>query len=70
MKAADLRLKTRDELIALLRDLKRERLNLRFQQAAGQLEKPSRMREVRRDIARILTILNERARQGDAGKAA
>ena len=70
MKAADLRLKTRDELIALLRDLKRERLNLRFQQAAGQLEKPSRMKEVRRDIARILTILNERARKGDAGKAA
>ncbi|GIX16826.1 MAG: 50S ribosomal protein L29 [Rhodothalassiaceae bacterium] len=70
MKAADLRLKTRDELIALLRDLKRERLNLRFQQAAGQLEKPSRIKEVRRDIARILTILNERARKGDAGKAA
>ncbi len=70
MKAADLRLKTRDELIALLRDLKRERLNLRFQQAAGQLEKPSRMKEVRHDIARILTILNERARKGDAGKAA
>ncbi len=70
MKAADLRLKTHDELIQLLRDLKRERLNLRFQQAAGQLEKPSRMKEVRRDIARILTILNERKRSGDADKAA
>ncbi len=70
MKAADLRLKTHDELIQLLRDLKRERLNLRFQQASGQLEKPSRMKEVRRDIARILTILNERKRAGGADKAA
>ena len=70
MKAADLRLKTHDELIQLLRDLKRERLNLRFQQASGQLEKPSRMKEVRRDIARILTILNERKRTGGADKAA
>ncbi len=70
MKAADLRLKTYDELIQLLRDLKRERLNLRFQQASGQLEKPSRMKEVRRDIARILTILNERKRAGGADKAA
>ncbi|RMF74806.1 MAG: 50S ribosomal protein L29 [Alphaproteobacteria bacterium] len=70
MKAADLRLKTHDELIQLLRDLKRERLNLRFQQASGQLEKPSRMKEIRRDIARILTILNERKRSGGADKAA
>ncbi len=70
MKAADLRLKTHDELIQLLRDLKRERLNLRFQQASGQLEKPSRMKEVRRDIARILTILNERKRAGGTDKAA
>ena len=57
---ADIRQKTDDELREQLRDLKREQLNLRFQRASGQLESTSRVREVRRDIARINTVINER----------
>ena len=63
MKAEDLRVKTRDELTDQLLDLKKESLNLRFQQASGQLEATARVREVRRDIARLQTILREK-RQG------
>jgi large subunit ribosomal protein L29 len=59
-KTADLRVQTDDQLQAGLQSLKREQFNLRFQQATGQLEKPSRVREVRRDIARILTLQNQR----------
>ena len=70
MNAAELRDKTPDQLREELVKLKKEAFNLRFQQASGQLEKPSRMKEVRRDIARILTILNERKRAGGADKAA
>lgn len=58
--AADLRQKSDDELMDELQALKRERLNLRFQTASGQLESTARVRRVRRDIARISTILNER----------
>lgn len=58
--AADLRQKTDDELMDELQALKRERLNLRFQTASGQLESTARVRRVRRDIARINTIVNER----------
>lgn len=61
MKAADLRTKTADELRESLGKLKREQLNLRFRQAAGQLENSARMRQVRREIARIRTILGENA---------
>lgn len=60
-KAADLRQKSDDELKDQLAALKREGLNLRFQAASGQLESTSRVREVRRDIARVRTIINERA---------
>ncbi len=60
-KAADLRQKSDDELAEELASLKREGLNLRFQAASGQLEATSRVREVRRGIARIRTIVNERA---------
>jgi len=60
MKAADLRIKTNDELMDQLQDLKKEALNLRFQQASGQLEATSRVREVRRDIARIKSVLTEK----------
>jgi large subunit ribosomal protein L29 len=63
MKAADVRAKTDDELTAQLETLGKERFNLRFQRANGQLENTARMREVRRDIARIRTILGERRRQ-------
>jgi len=61
MKAADVRQKTDDELAEQLIDLRKEAFNLRFQRASGQLENTGRVREVRRDIARIKTILNQRA---------
>tara|TARA_A100001037_G_C15119657_1_gene623168 strand:- start:899 stop:1093 length:195 start_codon:yes stop_codon:yes gene_type:complete len=60
MKASDIRAKTEDELRDQLRDLKKEAFNLRFQQASGQLENTARVRDVRRDIARVQTVLNER----------
>jgi len=60
MKAIDLRTKTEDELGDQLKGLKKEAFNLRFQQASGQLENTARVREVRRDIARIRTILREK----------
>ncbi len=63
MKPADLRPKTTDELTDDLERLHKEAFNLRFQRANGQLENTARVREVRRDIARIKTILGERGRQ-------
>jgi len=63
MKAADVRAKTDDELKGELEQLGKEVFNLRFQMANGQLENTSRVRQVRRDIARIRTILGERARK-------
>jgi large subunit ribosomal protein L29 len=62
MKAVDVRAKTTDELGTELDQLTKEVFNLRFQKAGGQLENTSRVRQVRRDIARIKTILGERAR--------
>ena len=61
MKAADVRAKTEDELKAELDQLAKERFNLRFQKASGQLENTNRVRQVRRDIACIKTILAQRA---------
>ena len=58
MKAEELRGKTPDELKTQLIELKKEAFNLRFQRASGQLENTARVRQVRRDIARIQTILN------------
>jgi len=60
MKADEIRLKTPDELKDELVSLKKEQFNLRFQQATGQLENTARMRQVRRDIARIQTIASEK----------
>ena len=60
MKAADMRIKTADELKDQLTDLKKEALNLRFQKASGQLEATARVREVRRDIARVLSVMNQK----------
>jgi large subunit ribosomal protein L29 len=60
MKAGDVRLKTADELSDQLVALKKEQFNLRFQRASGQLENTARVRVVRRDIARIKTILAEK----------
>ncbi len=61
MNAADLRAKTPEELVSELETLKKESFNLRFQGATGQLENTSRMRTVRREAARVKTILNEKA---------
>ena len=61
-KATDLRTKSDDQLGEELGSLKREAFNLRFQSATSQLEKPSRVREVRKDIARIKTLQSERIR--------
>ena len=57
----DLRTKTDDQLSAELLELKREQFNLRFQAATNQLDKPSRIREVRRSIAQIKTLQTQRA---------
>lgn len=61
MKAADLRAKSKDELRDELVSLKKEQFNLRFQAASGQLENTARVKQVRRDVARIQTILAEQA---------
>ncbi len=61
MKSGDVRAKTPDQLKDNLVELKKEQFNLRFQRASGQLENTARVREVRRDIARIKTILAEKA---------
>jgi len=62
VKAEELRSKTTDELKSQLTTLKKEAFNLRFQGATGQLENPARMRLVRREIARVQTILAEKSR--------
>ncbi|MGY8999099.1 MAG: 50S ribosomal protein L29 [Rhodospirillales bacterium] len=62
MKAEDVRIKTVDELNDQLNDLSKEAFNLRFQAASGQLENTSRVREVRRNLAQVKTILNEKKR--------
>ena len=61
MNATELRDKTPDQLREELTTLKKEAFNLRFQQATGQLENPARLRQVRRDAARVKTVLNEKA---------
>ncbi|SIP99826.1 LSU ribosomal protein L29P [Rhizobium sp. RU20A] len=66
MKAADVRAFSLDQLNDELAKLKKEQFNLRFQQATGQLEKPSRITEVRKDIARIKTIARQKAAEAKA----
>lgn len=61
-KIVDIRTKTEDELGGLLLDLRKEQFNLRFQRATGQLEATGRIKSVRRDIARVKTVLAERTR--------
>ena len=63
MKASELRDKTPDQLREELAGLKKEAFNLRFQAATGQLENTARMQTVRRDAARVKTILNQKAAQ-------
>ena len=66
MTGEEIRVKTSDEIRADLLALKKEAFNLRFQKASGQLENTSRMRAIRRDIARIKTVQTERRRAGGA----
>ena len=61
MKAPDVRLMTADQIGDEIARLKKEQFNLRFQRATGQLENTSRVRQVRRDIARLSTIAAEKA---------
>ena len=63
----DLKTRTDDQLVEQLAELKREQFNLRFQAATNQIEKPSRVREVRRTIARIKTLQGERSRAARQG---
>ena len=65
-KIADLRSQTNDQLGDQLLSLKKEQFNLRFQKATGQLENLARVRQVRRDIARIKTVLREKLGQNAA----
>ena len=72
-KIADFRARSDDQLLADLAELKREQFNLRFQAATNQLERPARIQEVRRDIARIKTLRSERSGRTErsaAGKSA
>ncbi len=62
MKAEDVRAKSDDELAEEVLKLKKEAFNLRFQKATGQLENTARVRHVRRDIARVKTIMREKSR--------
>ena len=64
-KVEDMRTRSDDQLTANLGDLKREAFNLRFQAATNQLERPARIKEVRRDIARIKTLQTERVSSAD-----
>ena len=61
-KIGDIRAKSADELNTMLLDLRKEQFNLRFQRATGQLEAVSRIKVVRRDIARVKTVLAEQSR--------
>jgi large subunit ribosomal protein L29 len=66
MKSTDVRAMTADQLNDELAKLKKEQFNLRFQQATGQLEKVGRVKEVRKDIARIKTIAAQKAAEAKA----
>ena len=66
MKIEDTRSMSEDELKDSLLSLKKEAFNLRFQQAIGQLENTSRMREVRRDIARVKTVMSDQRRSAQS----
>jgi len=68
--ATDLRGKTPDELRDQLAQLKKEQFNLRFQAATNQLENTARMRSVRRDVARVKTVMNEKAAAAASDKTA
>lgn len=64
MKASEMRDKTVEELQQQKQDLKKELFNLNFQKVTGEIENPMRIRQVRKDVARILTVINEKNRKG------
>lgn len=64
MKASELRDLTGEELVQRRNDARQELFNLRLQQVRNQLQKNSRIRELRRDIARVMTVINERKKRG------
>ncbi len=66
MKAKQMREQSPEELEKTLRDLEEQLFKLRFQKSTGQIENPIKIREVRKDIARVLTILNERRAEENA----
>jgi large subunit ribosomal protein L29 len=66
MKAKDIRDRSDDELRKALGDLEEQLFKLRFQKSTGQIENPIKIREVRKDIARVLTVINERQTEGGA----
>ena len=68
MKFKEIQEMSTDELLTKKRDLRQESLHLRLQQQSGQLEQPSRLRLLRRDVARVETVLTERNRQPAAKK--
>jgi large subunit ribosomal protein L29 len=68
MKFKEIQEMSTDELLTKKRDLRQESLHLRLQQQSGQLEQPSRMRLLRRDVARVETVLTERNKQAEAKK--
>ena len=70
MKLKELQEQSNDELATRKRDLRQESFHLRLQAGAGQLEKPSRFREIRREVARIETILTIRSKEKAAAPAA
>lgn len=70
VKTADIRLKTDKELETRLLELRKEQFNLRFQKATGQLANTARVTAVRKEIAKITTVLGERKRKAAGGKAA
>jgi len=68
MKATEIRDKTVEELKDQVADLRKELFNLRFQGATGEIQNPARIRDVRRERARVLTIIGEKTRQEAASK--
>ncbi|MFV2071393.1 MAG: 50S ribosomal protein L29 [Thermoanaerobaculales bacterium] len=66
MKAKDVRDRSDDELRKTLGDLQEQLFKLRFQKSTGQIENPTKIREVRKDIARVLTVMNQRQAEGSA----
>ena len=66
MKAKDIRERSDDELRKALGDLEEQLFKLRFQKSTGQIENPIKIREVRKDIARVMTVMNERRAEGSA----